>query len=385
MEYIPQGAVVILVGAALTAQAGFIVLLYRRYSRLTAQYERIMVQHVDLRQDISEVRKKVKALEELLQVKTSKDNSQQQSVTQNLPIPDGNPPGQCIVRLDSWTSESDYADALSSDDFEDAPQSPLLNNSLRSANASSFNQHSPATASTTLDSTSRHSLYETADEHHSKGEGEQAYNLLKQIYDSDASQRHNSEVLWRLARACHQIAAKIPPTDSKKKDIILEGYALEAVKVNENSFNCLKWAAVLHGGLNDFLGTKEKIENGFVFKGFLDKALAIDPAEYSLLHMRGRFSFNVAGLSWLERNLASALFATPPKATYDDAIADFLEVVSIKPQWIDNLFYVAKSYIGNNDKANAAKYLNMASEIEPADDAEREIMKEVQTLMKKYK
>lgn len=68
------------------------------------------------------MRKKVKALEELLQVKTSKDNSQQQTVTQNIPIPDGNPSGQCIVRLDSWTSESDYADAI--DDFEDAPQSP---------------------------------------------------------------------------------------------------------------------------------------------------------------------------------------------------------------------------------------------------------------------
>lgn len=363
--------------AALTAQAGFIFILHRKYTKLSAQYEQVMVQHVDLKQDISEVRKRVKVLEELLKVKDSKPGSQ--SV-----VPDGNPPGQCIVRLDSWTSD-EYVDAI--DDFEDAPQSPLLNNSLRTANSGSFRQSSTATASTTLDSTSRHSWYETADDHHTKGEGEQAYNLLKQIYDSDASQRHNSEILWRLARACHQIASKIPPNNPKKKEIFLEGksYALEAIQVNENNFDCLKWAAVLHGKLSDFLGMKEKIENGFVFKGFLDKALAIDPAEYSLLHMRGRFSYNVAILSWIEKNLASALFATPPKATYEDAINDFLEVIQLRPQWIENLFYLAKSYIGNGDKANAAKYLKMASEIEPVDETEREMMKEIQTLMKKYK
>jgi hypothetical protein len=52
----------------------------------------------------------------------------------------------------------------------------------------------------------------------------------------------------------------------------------------------------------------------------------MNPQEYSLLHMRGRFSYSVANLSWFERKAASALFATPPTATIDEALADFLEV-----------------------------------------------------------
>lgn len=50
------------------------------------------------------------------------------------------------------------------------------------------------------------------------------------------------------------------------------------------------------------------------------------PQEKTLLHMRGRFSYSVASLTWLERKAASAFFASPPEATYDEAIADFLEV-----------------------------------------------------------
>lgn len=52
----------------------------------------------------------------------------------------------------------------------------------------------------------------------------------------------------------------------------------------------------------------------------------MNPNEYSLLHMRGRFSFSVSNLSWIERKAAATFFATPPTATVDDALADFLAV-----------------------------------------------------------
>lgn len=56
----------------------------------------------------------------------------------------------------------------------------------------------------------------------------------------------------------------------------------------------------------------------------------MDAKESSLLHMRGRFAFSVASLSWMERKLAATFFATPPSATFDEAIADFLEVRMIQ-------------------------------------------------------
>lgn len=90
--------------------------------------------------------------------------------------------------------------------------------------------------------------------------------------------------------------------------------------------------------------------------------------------MRGRFSYNVANLSWLERKAASAFFATPPTATIDDALKDFLEVEKVRPNaWIENLLYVARCYISKGDKANIVKYLKLAAAIEPQDDADQEV------------
>lgn len=95
-------------------------------------------------------------------------------------------------------------------------------------------------------------------------------------------------------------------------------HALQAVDLNEGDFESLRWAAVTTGQLTDHLGTKEKIEQGAKFKVFasvtnvsqcwfqeyLDKALALNGREYTLLHMRGRYAFSVAGLSWIERKVS---------------------------------------------------------------------------------
>lgn len=71
-------------------------------------------------------------------------------------------------------------------------------------------------------------------------------------------------------------------------------YAQEAYAIDAANFFVIKWAAIMSGSSTDFLGTKEKIEEGYRFKEYLDKALAIDAKEFSLLHMRGRFAFSVS-------------------------------------------------------------------------------------------
>lgn len=144
----------------------------------------------------------------------------------------------------------------------------------------------------------------------------------------------------------------------------------------------LKWAAVLSGSITDHLGTKEKIQEGYKFKEYLNKALAINPEEYSLLHMRGRYSFAVANLSWFERKAASTFFATPPEATIDEALEDFLQSEKLNTaKWIENLLYLARCYISKGNKIEAKKHLQTASKIKPTDDADRECLKEVEKLL----
>jgi len=68
----------------------------------------------------------------------------------------------------------------------------------------------------------------------------------------------------------------------------------------------------------------------FRFQTHIDKALEILPPEASLYHLRARWCYSVADLSWLERKVAATLFAEPPKSSYEEALASFLEVSEIK-------------------------------------------------------
>jgi hypothetical protein len=44
----------------------------------------------------------------------------------------------------------------------------------------------------------------------------------------------------------------------------------------------------------------------------------------------------VASISWIQRKLAAAIFATPPTATYDDAIAHLLKCEELTPNFKRN-------------------------------------------------
>jgi hypothetical protein len=52
----------------------------------------------------------------------------------------------------------------------------------------------------------------------------------------------------------------------------------------------------------------------------------------------------VAGLSWLEKKAAAALFATPPDSTFNEALDDFMRVEHLNGGgvWKANLMLIAK-------------------------------------------
>ena len=55
----------------------------------------------------------------------------------------------------------------------------------------------------------------------------------------------------------------------------------------------------------------------------------------------------IAQLSWIERKMASTLFANPPEASLPEAIDHFLMAESLKPDgWKENRLFLAKCHIG---------------------------------------
>ncbi|VDK57971.1 unnamed protein product [Anisakis simplex] len=161
-------------------------------------------------------------------------------------------------------------------------------------------------------------------------------------------------------------------------------YADSAYKLDENNFEALRWVAILTGAATDFMGPKERAEQGHIFKEYLDKAIKINPNEFTLLHLRGRFTFEVATLSWIEKKVCNALFTTLPDASIDMALQDFIEAEhNVTFAWAENLLYLARCYAMKKDKDNAQIYLDKVDKIEKKDDMIHEQMSEIKTLITK--
>lgn len=157
------------------------------------------------------------------------------------------------------------------------------------------------------------------------------------------------ELLCALTKASNLLvtrAAKIGDAAERKR-LAFQTLRLgeEAVSKNSKSADCHKWAAIAIGSVSDFLPTKQKIENGSRFKDHVDIAISLNPSDSTLHHMLGRFSVEIAKLSWIERKVASTLFAEVPLLTMEDALKHFENAYELRREWKENILHLAKSCI----------------------------------------
>ncbi|CAJ0961823.1 unnamed protein product, partial [Mesorhabditis belari] len=211
---------------------------------------------------------------------------------------------------------------------------------------------------------------------------DEQYDTLKKM---DNETPDDPRVLWRLARACQMQSGQFEKKDPRKKEKLLEGreYGQRACVLAPNEFEAIKWAAGLTGSVTDYLPTKERIEQGKVFENYLDRGLEINPRDFTILHMRGRFRYQVSQLSWVERKMAATFFGEPPSATIGEAIQDFEAADREKPEWCENLMWLGKSHLANKDKASARKAFERCIAIPPKDATSRQSVQESNELLPK--
>lgn len=198
----------------------------------------------------------------------------------------------------------------------------------------------------------------------------------------------SAEFLWRLAKVTHLYGIVIQSRGDieKRKQLAFEAsrYAKMAYELDDQHPEVHKWFAITIGSLGDYVGTQEKIMNGFTFKEHVDKAIELKPLDPSLYYMLGRWCYEVAMLSWLERRVASTLFSSPPEATLDEARSYLLEADRLKPNWKENLLYLAKTYIGEGDYTNAISLIDRALKLPPNTEDDVIAHSELEALEYKY-
>uniref|UniRef100_A0A5K3EU70 Regulator of microtubule dynamics protein 1 n=1 Tax=Mesocestoides corti TaxID=53468 RepID=A0A5K3EU70_MESCO len=159
------------------------------------------------------------------------------------------------------------------------------------------------------------------------------------------------DFLWRFARAAYLVwndlernhaqstatfASPMLQTASQFVDVGLsisrravqlaeEGLAADGVST-EDAALAYKWLAIFVGLTANSSGVNQRIQLGYDFKKYIDASIELNPDDAYCHLLKGRWCFEVYNLTWFERQFASRLFATPPSATIEDAVAEFLEV-----------------------------------------------------------
>ncbi|XP_062980334.1 regulator of microtubule dynamics protein 2 isoform X2 [Elgaria multicarinata webbii] len=199
--------------------------------------------------------------------------------------------------------------------------------------------------------------------------------------------RNNTAFLWRLARAYGDMF--MITTDAEEK----KNYASEGKLVGENALNLdsssaesHQWFAVMCGYMSQVESIQNKIRNGYLFKEHVDKAIALKPQDPFLYYLSGRWCYEVAQLSWMEKKIAAALFGTLPTSTVHEALQNFLKAEEIHPRYSKyNYVYLAKCYKDLGQMNNALKYCETALAILSVTKEDKEAEKDLQTLLPSLK
>ncbi|NXH69661.1 RMD3 protein, partial [Hydrobates tethys] len=207
-------------------------------------------------------------------------------------------------------------------------------------------------------------LLQQADRLHNGDEQEkrEGFQLLLNNKLAYADQK---DFLWRLARA-HSDMCDITEDTEEKRSYASDGKEEIEIALQkwDQSAECHQWYAILCGQLSEHESIQKRIQTGYVFKEHIDKAIELKPEDPKSYYLLGRWCYQVSHLGWLEKKTASALFETPPTATVQDALQNFLRVEELSPGFSKaGRVYIAKCYrdLGNNSAA--VLWMNLASEL----------------------
>uniref|UniRef100_A0AC34QL94 Uncharacterized protein n=1 Tax=Panagrolaimus sp. JU765 TaxID=591449 RepID=A0AC34QL94_9BILA len=191
--------------------------------------------------------------------------------------------------------------------------------------------------------------FELADSFLDNYNGIQAYETLLGMRNE--STQDDVGLNWRLAHACY-ILSNCSQAEEQRRAYLQEGhqYIVEAYKIAPEDPKVLHWAPIVTGSLAETAATtKDRIRIGHEFKKYIDEAIEKLPPEFAFFHMRGRFRYEVAALSTVERTLAALFFGSPPSATYEEALEDLVKAEDMDGGQIDNMLFLGKTYqaLGN--------------------------------------
>ncbi|NWI63561.1 RMD3 protein, partial [Todus mexicanus] len=257
------------------------------------------------------------------------------------------------VNTDDGESEGGYSTANAESDYDresehesEEGEDEVSCETVRTARRDSLDLVNEDETQLLLDSSLEEGLgqlLQQADRLHRGSEQEQREGF-QLLLNNKLAYAEQKDFLWRLARAHSDMYVLTEDVDEKRSYAAEGKEELEvALQKWDQSAECHQWYAVLCGQFAEHESIQKRIQTGYVFKELIDKAIALKPEDPMSYYLLGRWCYQVSHLGWLEKKTAAALFETPPTATVQDALRNFLRVEELSPGFSKAVrVYIAK-------------------------------------------
>ena len=199
---------------------------------------------------------------------------------------------------------------------------------------------------------------------------------LKAEYGSDV------RYLWRMAR--HHFNNSDNTTDEAVIERELYTgfeYAEQALAADSTSADAHGYYGILIGRVGEIEGTKQKIINSYDVRDHTLKAIELDPENDSWQHVMGRWHYTLADLSWFERQIAALIYATPPKASFEEAERYFARAAQLDPEDIRHFLWLGKTQLELDREEAARASLEKAVSLPQKSDSDAIMQEEAGELL----
>ncbi|KRT85026.1 Anaphase-promoting complex subunit 3 protein [Oryctes borbonicus] len=212
-------------------------------------------------------------------------------------------------------------------------------------------------------------IIEKADKLYEKGNYLEVYEILNRIkYNA------NSEVQWRICRALFRMSVDPTFNPEMREEMISEAYILInlALTIEKNNPNIYKWLAIVTDAKYGLDGLDAKIKSFELMKSHLEKALELQPDDMATLYILGKWCYEMSKLTWIQRLIAEALYAKPPRATYQEAYDYLVRAAELQNNdyYIPIFYILGKTCLKMRQYFRARYYFHAATTFQPRSEYE---------------
>jgi tetratricopeptide (TPR) repeat protein len=192
----------------------------------------------------------------------------------------------------------------------------------------------------------------------------------------------NMTALSRCSELCSSIGNK--QTITKNRDIYFQTalvYAQTGLRLYPESDVTNISMAIAVGRIVLTKSGKEKIVYVKDLKAYAEKAIKINPSNFKGWHILGKWHYEVANLTALERAAAKLFFGALPAASFANAIICYEKAKTLNPNFLLNYLELGRVYKKTGDTAKAKAALTTLQGLKNSTPDDATIKNQAKTML----